>query len=279
MAPQTHESGDESIPKEIKMLKEDGAPPPAVAGVAGMGSMGGSAGGAMGGVMGGIGPVGGPMAAPRMHGGVDRFAALNAPPAPAYEESAADSIVPQTSTRAFDDYFEYKITQPVTIRKNESALVPILQTKVDAERVTLWSARQPTALRALWITNNSNLTLDRGSFTIVEDGSFGGEGLLDPIHPAERRLLSYAADQAVRVTADHRNDTRRVQRVTVAKGVLKETTAEVQEIEYLVKNAAAESRTVVVEQPVRAGWTLDSDPKPDGDDGDGLSLSGGGEGG
>ena len=43
------------IPKDIKMLKEEAAPPPQVAGVAGMGSMGGSAGGALGGVMGGIG--------------------------------------------------------------------------------------------------------------------------------------------------------------------------------------------------------------------------------
>jgi protein TonB len=44
------------IPKEIKMLKEDSAPPPQVAGVAGMSGMsGGSAGGVLGGVMGGVG--------------------------------------------------------------------------------------------------------------------------------------------------------------------------------------------------------------------------------
>ncbi len=179
-----------------------------------------------------------------------------------YETTAADSIAPDTTTRAFDDYFAYNLTQPITIRRNQSALVPILQTKVDAERVTLWSPRQPQALRALWITNTSNLTLDRGSFTIVEDGSFGGEGLLDPIHPNERRLLSYAADQAVRVTVDHHNDTQRVQHLTISKGVLKETTAVIAEVEYLVHNAAPEPRIVVVEHPARPGWTIDSDPKP-----------------
>jgi len=42
------------IPKDIKMLKEDAAPPPQMAGVAGMSGMG-SAGGVPGGVMGGIG--------------------------------------------------------------------------------------------------------------------------------------------------------------------------------------------------------------------------------
>ncbi len=120
----------------------------------------------------------------------------------------------------------------------------------------------PVALRALWITNTSNLTLDRGSFSIVEDGNFGGEGLLDPIHPAERRLLSYAADQAVRVTVDHQHDTRKVQSISITKGILHEQTAEVAEVEYLVHNAATDARTVIVEQPVRYGWKLDSDPQP-----------------
>src|SRR5262249_8408899 len=126
-----------------------------------------------------------------------------APPMAEYESTAASSIVANTTTAAYVDYFEYKLTDPVTIRKNESALVPILQAKLPVERVTLWSPSHPRPLRALWITNSSSLTLDRGSFSIVENGNFGGEGLLDPIHAGERRLLSYAADQAIRVTTDN----------------------------------------------------------------------------
>jgi hypothetical protein len=117
-------------------------------------------------------------------------------------------------------------------------------------------------LRALWITNSSDLTLDRGSFSIVENGAFGGEGLLDTIHPGEKRLLSYAADQAVHVSVDHRNDSRRVTTISASKGVLQATSAEVAEVEYLVHNAAPEARTVIVEQPRRGGWTLDSEPQP-----------------
>ena len=180
----------------------------------------------------------------------------------AYQQMALQSLKPGTTTSAFDDYFQYSLTDPITIRKNESALVPILQTKLPVERVTLWSAQEPVALRALWITNASDLTLDRGSFAIVENGSFGGEGLLDPIHPGEKRLLSYAADQAVRVTVDHQNDTRTVRHLQIRKGVLTETSAEIAEVEYLVHNAAPEARTVIVEQAVRQGWTLDSEPKP-----------------
>ncbi len=260
LTPQTHESSTTT------------ANAPQVAGVAGMSGMGAGGGSGMGAELGGVpgGVIGGLGTAPsatamaqRSIGGPMSKGAYIAPPQP-YETSAANSVTPNTTTAAFDDYFAYNLTDPVTIRKNESALVPILQTKIQSERVTLWNPQQPRPLRALWITNTSNLTLDRGSFTIVEDGNFGGEGLLDPIHPNERRLLSYAADQAIRVSTDHANNTRRVGSISISRGVLKQQISEVAEIEYLVHNAAPGPRTVIVEQPVRAGWQLDStqDPKP-----------------
>ena len=174
-----------------------------------------------------------------------------------YQQFAQASVAPNSSASAFDDYFAYNLTDPVTIRKNESALVPILQTKVDAERVTLWSAQQPAPLRALWITNTSNLTLDRGSFAIVEDGNFGGEGLLDPIHPNEKRLLSYAVDQAVRVTTGARSPDSHITEFIIADGWLRQISSDSRSVEYTVHNAASEPRTVIIEHPLTNGWTLD----------------------
>lgn len=185
------------------------------------------------------------------------------PPPLSYEEAADASIAPNTSTARFDDYFSYNLTEPVTIRRNESALVPILQTKVDADRVTLVTSDgvQPSQpLRALWLTNTSNLTLDRGSFTIVENGAFGGEGLLEPIHPGEKRLLSYAADDAVHVTTESNLTSERIDHVTASRGVLKLNHADVREITYLIRNAASDARTVVLEHPIFPGYTLDSTP-------------------
>lgn len=257
LTPQTHESGEPSQPM--------------TAGVAGsgMGSAGGFAtgNGSGGGIMGGLG-MGrgnglGPGAGGNTGGGTYSVGAAAAPIS--YEDSANATMAVNTTTAGFDDFFEYKLTEPVTLAKNQSALVPILQTKVDVDPVTLYSVNSGSALRALWVRNTSTLTLDRGSFSIVESGNFSGQGLLDPIHPGERRLLSYAADTAVRVTpdgqADHR--TRRLQQVTVARGILTERSGEVAETEYLVHNAAAEPRTVIVEVPRLRGWELDSDPKPE----------------
>ena len=135
---------------------------------------------------------------PRRHSGAMRVVLQDRCAGGVYRPS--DAIAEgDVSTNAFDDFFEYSLTQPVTIHKNESAMVPILQQELPAEHVTLWSRAQPRPLRAVWLENKSKLTLDSGSFSIFESGEFAGEGLLDPIHPGERRLLSYAADQAMRV--------------------------------------------------------------------------------
>ena len=177
---------------------------------------------------------------------------------------ASDAIQQgDVSTNAFDDFFEYAIAQPVTIHKNESAMVPILQQDLPATHVTLWSDTDTTPLRAIWLENKSKLTLDSGSFSIFENGEFAGEGLLDPIHPGEKRLLSYAVDQAVKVHRGAVNDTRTLHHIAIAKGILVESTSEATENAYTVTNAADETRAVVVEHARQSGAELDSDVKPE----------------
>ena len=167
------------------------------------------------------------------------------------------------TTKAFDDYFEYALTQPVTIHKNESAMVPILQQELPADHVTLWSERESTPLRAVWLENKSTLTLDSGSFSIFESGEFAGEGLLDPIHPGEKRLLSYANDQAVRVKVTARDNKRTLHHVQIREGVVVETYMNVASVTYSANNSADLDRVVLLEHPrANNGWTLDGDLKP-----------------
>jgi hypothetical protein len=167
------------------------------------------------------------------------------------------------STNTFDDFFEYALTQPVTIHKNESAMVPILQQDLPAEHVTLWSEKEPTPLRAVWLENKSKLTLDSGSFSIFESGEFAGEGLLDPIHPGEKRLLSYAADQAVRVKVTAHENRRTLRHLKISEGVVVETYMNVASVTYSAVNHADMNRVILIEHArTNNGWTLDGDLKP-----------------
>src|SRR6185312_6184174 len=129
--------------------------------------------------------------------------------------SARQQMISAANGLNLGDLFEYKLKDRVTIHKNESALVPIVQVHIAAEKVSLWnnSLGSQRPLRALWLTNSSPLTLDGGSFTVLEDEAFAGEGLTDPIKPGEKRLVSYAADLGVRVDAKSESRPQRVTRV------------------------------------------------------------------
>jgi hypothetical protein len=161
------------------------------------------------------------------------------------------------------DFFEYKIKQKITIGKNQSALVPILQAHIEAEKVTLWNENS-APLRALWIKNTSGQVLDSGSFNVLEADTFAGEGVLETIHPDERRLLSYASDAAVHVKFSDDSSEKPFSRVRIAKGVMMLTKEQRRSNKYTIRNADTESRQVIVEYPAEEGWQLTpATPKPE----------------
>jgi len=171
------------------------------------------------------------------------------------------------STNKFDDFFEYSLAQPVTIHKNESAMVPILQENLPGEQVTLWSQNEAVPFRAVWLENTSKLTFDRGSFSIFEAGVFAGQGLLDPIHPGEKRLLSYAADQAVHVRDTKDDSKREIREVHINPrqgnpGLIQKKYAVEGSSTYAVSNSADEPRVVVLELPRHPNRSLTPETKP-----------------
>jgi hypothetical protein len=164
------------------------------------------------------------------------------------------------------DLFEYKLKERVTIRKNQSALVPILQTDINADRVSLWSESLGMArpLRALWVNNASPLTLDGGSFSVLDENTFAGEGLVDPIKPGERRLLSYATDLGLLVDTKLESEQQRVTRVRINRGVMTATSELREKKTYTVRNEDTTARTLVIEHPARPEFKLDENgPKPE----------------
>jgi hypothetical protein len=177
--------------------------------------------------------------------------------------SVSESLEPAAYGQELGDLFQYNLKERVTILKNQSALVPIINAHIKAEKVTLWSGGSERPLRALWITNSSGLTLDGGAFNVLEDNAFAGEGIIDPLKPEERRLLSYAVDQGVRI--EHKDDleARPITHIKIAKGVMVQTSEQRDHQRYTIRNTDAQAREVVIEHPVRAGWKLADGLKPE----------------
>ena len=187
---------------------------------------------------------------------LEQFARLSPSAAAAKQQVEAES-------KDLGDYFEYNLKQKITIGKNQSALVPILQSRIDAEKVTIWNENSREIRRALWITNSSGLTLDSGTFNILDSDTFAGEGLIETVHPSERRLISYAADPALRVTMEQESSERPVSRIHIVKGLMYLTREQRDSRKYTLHNADTTSRDVVIEHPARENWKLTEGPKPE----------------
>ena len=141
-----------------------------------------------------------------------------------------------------------------------------MMTDIAAEKVSLWnlSLGEARPLRALWVNNASSMTLDGGSFSVLDSNTFAGEGLMEAIKPGERRLLSYATDLGLLVDAKLDSGRERVTRTLIFRGTMT-TTREVREKKtYMVRNVDATARTLVIEHPARPEWKLAEDgPKPE----------------
>src|SRR3984885_13834534 len=190
ITPQTHEA---TMEPQTEVINGELKTPSGIAG----GVPGGIAGGVMGASM---GAPSAPRAQMGMGSGIGGgvgggvFKAMAGRPDATEVAQSLEADTTTAQTRKLADLFESKRPERVTIRKNQSALVPILQSRIDAEKVSVWNPSQSAVLRALWVDNTSDLTLDGGSFNVLEGDAFAGEGLMDAIKPGEKRLLSYAAD-------------------------------------------------------------------------------------
>jgi hypothetical protein len=202
-----------------------------------------------GGAVGGVGPGSGGGTG----GGAYRLPSPQAAPVPP---------PPVAIGQALADLFEYHIQDPITIRRNESALVPILSATVDAERVALWRPNLPDnrPLRALWLTNSTGLTLDAGTFSVIDGGAFTGQGLVEPLKPKERRLISYGTDLGVLVLARNDSVSGRISRLTARDGIITSTQEERSHWMYTLRNANDAGRAVIIEHPIKTGWAVDQNP-------------------
>jgi hypothetical protein len=161
------------------------------------------------------------------------------------------------------DLFEYDIATPITVRKDESAMMPFLQQKVSARKLIIYSdASRPNPFNAAELTNNTGKTLDGGPITVFDAGAYAGEALVETVKNSDKRFISYGVDLGTRISTnlDSHNDA--VREVHVHNGLLISKAAQVQKKTYTVHNVDPRAKTLVVEHPVRAGWALIDTAKP-----------------
>ena len=164
------------------------------------------------------------------------------------------------------DLFEYRIEQPVTVEKNRSALIPIVQTKMDGERVSIYneSARRDRPFSGVLLKNMTNLTLESGSLTVIDGNAYAGEALMERLKPKEQRLISFALDLGTHVRVRQTGDREPAKLVKAVNGVLQVHYFRAEQKTYDISNQTDRPKVLYIEYLKRDDWELSEDtPKPD----------------
>ncbi len=162
------------------------------------------------------------------------------------------------------EQFEYRISTPVTVPRNSSALLPIVQEAVDGERISLFNALKNPKFpySAVRFKNTTGLTLEAGPVTVMESDAYAGEALLDTVKPGDIRYLLYAIDQSLPIVVRTEQENKPVWRVRAAGGALYLDFRSRTGKKYQIDNLADKSKTLYIEHPITATWSLTSQPAP-----------------
>jgi hypothetical protein len=159
------------------------------------------------------------------------------------------------------DFFQYALDKPVSLPRQKSALLPIVNKDVEGTRVSIYNERTQAKfpLLGLKFKNTSGLHLSQGPITVFEGSNYAGDSRILDVEPNEERLLSYAVDLGTEVNAVPASDNGRVTMVKVVKGILQSTTKLRETKTYKIVNRNDAERLVLVEHPVRNDFHLTDD--------------------
>ena len=199
------------------------------------------------------------------------MAAMAAAPMQGVRRKLAKSAAMPSSTpaqvreRKVGDLFEYEIEHPVTIKRNQSALVPIVLREFAGRPVLLYNrqTRAQNPLRCVEFKNTTGLTLEGGPVTVLEAGNYVGEAMLETTKPDEERLVPYCVELSVHVLDNVDSHSERASRVVIHQGTLKAHYFRVERTTYHFNNKSDASYVLYLDHPRPSSeWKLFDTPAP-----------------
>jgi hypothetical protein len=176
-----------------------------------------------------------------------------------------------TGAQLGDALFSYAIDLPVTVPREESAMIPFLSGEAGTAIVSVYSREvlDNHPLLGILLTNTTGLHLMGGPITVFSAGPDGGiayvgEALIDDTEPEQTRILTYAVDLAVDIACDAPEFDQAVAGFAVSAGTVRIHHRNIRATQYRIRNHDAADRPLVIEhRPAGPEWALIEPQEPD----------------
>ncbi|KAJ5077149.1 ran-binding protein m [Anaeramoeba ignava] len=197
------------------------------------------------------------MMAPKMPSMMGRGMHRNAKPTMVSKEKKMEaftqSVQPDVQTRKSEavDLCHYSISVPVSVKRDQSALVPIYQGNFGGEQVCVYneSVRAKNPMSTILFKNTTGLILEGGPITMYEKGEYIGEGMLDTIQPNDEKLISYAVELGCIVSSNNGVESQSIHQSVVNNGILSTQKFYYYWRKYEINNKSTKKLDFILEHP------------------------------
>ncbi len=188
-----------------------------------------------------------------------RFERRAGPSAPRNLQSLAAVAVQGGNTR-------YRIPSAVTVPDDNATMVILLAQRVHGESIFLFapdggvpdSSSHP--FHVARFENGTTGVLERGPIAVFEQGSFVGQGLLNPLPTGATATVPFALERAIGVDSHREYDVQGARVSKIENGSLWIERDAVSKTVYAIENGSTESAKILVKHPRDGGARLFSPP-------------------
>jgi hypothetical protein len=170
------------------------------------------------------------------------------------------------------ELFQYRITTPVTVRRGNSAMVPIIASWLEpafspkkegesAGSLLYNGDKMPThPIANLRLRNSSGLTLERGPVTVLAEGEYVGEAILPFTPTGGEMVVPYAVELGIKIREEQGSNSQ-AHTVSVQGEFLFFESWDIRWRKYIANNTTNRKQSVLVEHPHTSHYELFESPK------------------
>ncbi|HLD59511.1 MAG TPA: hypothetical protein VI912_00840 [Candidatus Bilamarchaeaceae archaeon] len=174
----------------------------------------------------------------------------------------------QTKAQELGAFFRYDILNPVTIKRGESAMLPILQEtlnqKDNSQKILVYNknTNPKNPMLSIRFKNNTGLTLERGPLTVYDQGMYVGEAILPFTPEGGEQFIVYAVELGVEVN-DTTSTEDKFKSSYLSGAYFIKMHYQKTKTTYVVNNKTKKSQKVMLEHPKWSAYELVDTKKPD----------------
>jgi hypothetical protein len=179
-------------------------------------------------------------------------------------ESLSSSVESAARTADVGELFQYDVKDAVSLPRQRSAMLPIINDTLEGEKVSIYNAsvHAKHPLNGIELKNSSDLHLMQGPVTVFDGGVYAGDARIPDLPPGSDQLLSYALDLDVEVAPTGDSKPRDLLSARIEKGTFIATYKQSRTQKYNVKNSGREEKRLLVEHPIESQWELITPKEP-----------------